>query len=129
MDERELREALRSASRGDGLQITVEGDVFSVTITGPITYEEPDSYGAGYLSASVELDTDEHDVPTDFPSETGEIATSTNVTGQWEVLKFSIWEPVMDDDDPELIVDDEWITVGTVEKLEVLDDQETTNDS
>jgi len=65
---------------------------------------------------SGELDTEEHEVPTDeLPTESVWLRASQTRSGRWEDMALTVWDPVVEDDG--LIVEDNETVLGTVEDL------------
>lgn len=113
-------EKLRNLSMKDKISIETDEGEYTAYVVGDPEYEEPDRYGAGFVSVNVELDNNVHDIPTDeLPTESGDIMASTSVGGTtFNPPMLNVWSPVTDDD---VIVDDEWISLGKVESIDILD--------
>lgn len=117
-------ETLRNCSGGDRLRVTVDDDegYTLYVVDGPF-YEPPDEHYSGELDLGIELDTEVHAVPTkELPTETGDIRGSQSL-GHTEISTptLAIWDPILDNDDPSLIVGDDWILKGEVTDAKVLD--------
>jgi hypothetical protein len=130
VDQEIVRKTLRELSGDERLRLLVDDDEYFVYLAGSVLYEAPDQYGAGSLTASIEFNTEAHEVRTDeIPSQTGEIAAHNDYSGHWEDTTLKVWNPVEDPDEPGLVTDHEWITLGTIQYVDVLDEEEEEGES
>ena len=109
---------LAGSSVGDTLRtVTEDGDEYVVHLVDAVQLNEEYQYGAGGAYGSVELDTEEHEVPTDeLPTESGWLSASMDTRGRWTGTVLTLWDPVVDEG---TIVEDREKTLGDVERLEV----------
>lgn len=116
-------ETLTECEAGDVLRLTMEdGETYTVHLVDAVQHAPPD-YSKGSVSVSIELDTDEHAVPEDFPTCSGHLRARTRSslrTSAWEDLTLSLWDPVVDESGH--VEEDEWRTLGTVSSLEIAED-------
>ena len=109
---------LAGSSVGDVLKaVTEDGDEYVVHLVDAVQVNEEYRYGSGGAYVSVELDTEEHEVPTDeLPTESGWLSADMSTSGRWTETVLTIWAPETEDG---VIVEDKEEILGTVERLEV----------
>lgn len=127
MSDQAPAETLTECEAGDELQLTLDsGDTYRVYIVDSVDHAEADGYTKGSVSTSVELDTDEHEVPTEeHPTESGDLHARTTSRhkhrAEWGDLSLGLWDPIVSDDDPTHAVEDRWRTLGTVTDIDVVE--------
>ena len=118
----EVREELSECSAGDVLRLTTDdGESYKVHIVDSVDYVPADGYGAGHLSTSLELDTEEHAVPEEFDTCSVHLHASQS-TRSWQDVTIAVWEPEVDETG--LITEDHYRSLGTVVKVEVVERHE-----
>lgn len=112
--------ALTECEVGDELRLTMDdGTTYRVGIVDTVDYEPADGYSKGSVWTSVELDTDEHTVPSDeLPNESGDLNAFTKTRREgsgWDDLMLSVWDPKVDPDGH--VQEDRWRPIGAVSAL------------
>lgn len=109
---------LAGSSVGDVLRaVTGDGEEYLVHLVDTVQHNEEYQYGSGGAYVSVELDTEEHEVPTDeLPTESGWLLADMSTSGRWTGTVLTLWDPVVEDGH---IVEDRDKHLGDVESLEV----------
>lgn len=109
---------------GDDVRISTTTGTYRATVDGD-PYRKSRDETPGRLRIDLEVDGDHVDPDGDgLPSQVATIhAKSYHTRDEWKTADMTVWKPVHADDDPSLIVDDEYLDLGAVEDVERLEDE------
>lgn len=111
---------LRDAGSGSYVRVTTDdGEEYTLYLV-DVEYIPYGDHEYGHFRAIIELDADVHDVPGEYPSESGSILSGTDYSGEWRDVSLSVWDPEVDDDD--YVIEDDYLGLGMIVSVEKIDD-------
>ena len=114
----DVAEALLDLDTGDDVTLVLHGGVELFGTVEDDPYHAPSEQFAdepvpvpGYMSAHSHLDGDSAD---SLPSHHVSVKVNEQRPGRWDSAEASVHRPIYDDEDPSLIVDDEYDDLGEI---------------